>query len=149
MTLGQWQEEGARFVSIIDIPDPRKTGEVREGGAVLPFVRTGKLHLPASKLGVGPEPESSLQKNLKAAVAEDAAAQIFADAEDDADRARQMPRDGQVAPGTDRTSEAGEPPAVILEVQPPPPPELPPEPPQPEELEQPEEPPEKSAEAGR
>ena len=149
VTLRQWQEEGARFVSIIDIPDPRKTGEIREGGAVPPFVRTGKLHLPASKLALGPEPESSLQKSLKAAVAEDAAAQIFADAEDDADRAPQMPQDGQVAPG--RTSEAGEPPAVILEVQPPPPPppppELPPEPPQPEEPEQPEEPPEKSAEA--
>ena len=60
--LRQWQEEGARFVSIIDIPDPRQRegnakGEARESGAVRPFVRTGKLHLPASKLALGPEPE--------------------------------------------------------------------------------------------
>jgi hypothetical protein len=111
VTLRQWQEEGARFVSIIDIPDPRQRegnakGEARESGAVRPFVRTGKLHLPASAPALEPSP--SLQKSLEAAAAEDSAAQIFADAEDDADRAPQMPQDGQVAPGTDRTSEAGD-----------------------------------------
>ena len=133
-TLRQWQEEeGARFVSIIDIPDPRQregnaTGEVRESGAVRPFVRTGKLHLPASAPAL--EPSSSLQKSLEAAAAEDSAAQIFAGAEDDADRAPGEPQDGQEPPWTnDRTPEAERPPAAVLEDPPPAPPELPPEPP--------------------
>ena len=140
-TLRQWQEEeGARFVSIIDIPDPRQregnaTGEVRESGAVRPFVRTGKLHLPASAPAL--EPSSSLQKSLEAAAAEDSAAQIFAGAEDDADRAPGEPQDGQEPPWTnDRTPEAERPPAAVLEDPPPAPPELPPEPP-PEEPEEP------------
>ena len=135
-TLRQWQEDGARFVSIIDIPDPRREGnakgEARESGAVRPFVRTGKLHLPASAPAL--EPSSSLQKSLEAAAAEDSAAQIFAGAEDDADRAPGELQDGQEPPWTN--PEAERPPAAVLEDPPLAPPELPPEPP-PEEPEEP------------
>ena len=95
-------------------------------------MRTGKLHLPASAPAL--EPSSSLQKSLEAAAAEDSAAQIFAGAEDDADRAPGELQDGQEPPWTN--PEAERPPAAVLEDPPLAPPELPPEPP-PEEPEEP------------